>query len=396
MRFTSRFAPSIKSLLALAALAAAGAASAQITFYEHENFQGRSFTTQSRVEDFRRFGFNDRASSVIVQSDRWEVCDDAYFGGRCVVLRPGRYPALGGFGLNDRLSSVREVHREARFDDRRYAPLPAVQPVPPAPPVFVGPTSPGAPAPLPPGVPQVVLYEHENFQGRSLVIDHRMGDLTRVGFNDMASSAVVVGGPWEVCTDGHFQGRCSVLRPGRYPALDNMGLNDLISSVREVEAGRADQGPYGPPPQWPVYDSRRRDGESVFEARVVAVRAVVATPQQRCWVEQQQVVQNQPNAGGALAGAVIGGILGHQVGDGSGRDFATFAGAVAGAAVGANAAGQQQVMTQNVQRCASAPRSARPEYWDVTYEFRGQLHRMQVDYPPGAVVLVNHRGEPRG
>lgn len=105
MHKTSRF------LVAATLLAAATAASAQVTFFEHDGFRGRSFTTDRPVGDFSRFGFNDRASSVIVRSGRWELCDDARFGGRCVVLRPGRYRSLGSMGLNDRVSSVRPAGR---------------------------------------------------------------------------------------------------------------------------------------------------------------------------------------------------------------------------------------------------------------------------------------------
>ncbi len=95
--------------IGLAIAAAATQASAQVTFFEHDHFRGRSFTTDRPVGDFSRFGFNDRASSVIVRSGRWELCVDARFSGRCVVLRPGRYGSLAAIGLNDRVSSVRRI-----------------------------------------------------------------------------------------------------------------------------------------------------------------------------------------------------------------------------------------------------------------------------------------------
>ena len=66
----------------------------QVIFYENDGFGGRSFTTEKQVNNFQRFGFNDRASSVVVIGDRWEVCEDTGFSGRCVVLRPGRYASL--------------------------------------------------------------------------------------------------------------------------------------------------------------------------------------------------------------------------------------------------------------------------------------------------------------
>jgi hypothetical protein len=95
--------------IGLSLAAAAAAASAQVTFFEHDGFRGRSFTSDRPVGDFARFGFNDRASSVIVRSGRWELCDNARFGGRCVVLRPGRYASLSAMGMNDRVSSVRRA-----------------------------------------------------------------------------------------------------------------------------------------------------------------------------------------------------------------------------------------------------------------------------------------------
>jgi uncharacterized protein YcfJ len=262
-----------KLALALAVAAVAGQAAAQIVFYEQENFRGRSFSTASSVEDLRRFGFNDRASSVEVIHERWEVCDNSRFTGRCILLRPGRYPSLASMAMNDRLSSVREIARGERYDESRYAPV----------------------APL------------------------------------------------------------------------------------------------------PVYDARRREGEQLFTAEVLAVHAVVGPPQQRCWMEREQVVQNQsqPNIGGAVAGALIGGILGHQVGGGMGKDLATAGGLVAGATIGANAGRDSPVVTtQNVQRCTTVS-SQSPDFWDVTYSFRGLEHHVQMTSPPGATIVVNALGEPR-
>ena len=264
----------LRSALAVAGLAIATQAAAEVTFYEREGFEGRSFTTSKAIGNFERFGFNDRASSVVVGRDRWEVCEDARFGGRCVVLRPGKYPSLARMGLNDRVSSVRNVSRTARIDEKRYAPAPVA-----------------------------------------------------------------------------------------------------------------------------AYGYQRRNNEGLFEANVTSVRAVVGPGEQRCWIEREQVGHDggRANVPGAIAGALIGGILGHQVGGGRGKDLATAGGAVAGAAVGANVGRDgQQMHTQEVQRCASAPSQTRPEYWDVTYNFRGQDHRMQMSAPPGPTVTVNEQGEPRG
>jgi uncharacterized protein YcfJ len=204
-----------------------------------------------------------------------------------------------------------------------------------------------------------------------------------------------------VCQDAAFKGRCVVLRQGQYPSLSAMGLNDRVSSVRTVgRNARIDDERYAPPPVVDK-DYRRRKNERLFEASVTSVRAVVGTPEQRCWVEREQVAQDRSDARvpSAIIGAVIGGILGHQIGGGSGRDVATVGGAVAGAAVGANIARDrngQQIITRNVQRCTSVPSQAYPDYWDVTYTFRGIEHSVQMTTPPGPTVTVNRQGEPRG
>lgn len=264
----------LRTALAVAGVAIATQAVAQVTFYEHENFKGRSFTAEKPIGNFQRYGFNDRASSVAVLGDRWEVCEDARFSGHCVVLRPGRYPSLAAMGLNDRVSSARTVSRDARIDDNRYAPAPVAE-----------------------------------------------------------------------------------------------------------------------------HDYRRRDNERLYQADVTSVHAVLGPPEQRCWVEQEQVPQekSKANVPGAIAGALIGGILGHQVGNGRGNDLATVGGAVAGAAVGANVGrdGGQPATTQDVKHCENVPSQARPDHWDVTYSFRGQEHRMQMTTPPGSSVTVNAQGEPR-
>jgi uncharacterized protein YcfJ len=101
----------LKHCLGIAGIVLAAQAAAQVTFYEGENFRGRAFTADRPVGNLERFGFNDRASSAIVERGRWEVCDDRRFQGRCVVLRRGNYPTLDSLGLGNRISSVRPIER---------------------------------------------------------------------------------------------------------------------------------------------------------------------------------------------------------------------------------------------------------------------------------------------
>lgn len=151
--------------------------------------------------------------------------------------------------------------------------------------------------------------------------------------------------------------------------------------------------------QEPVRDYRRRDRERLFDVPVTSVRAVMGERGQRCWVERENVPQSRgpANVPGAIVGGLIGGILGHQIGGGSGRDIATAGGVVAGAVVGSNVGrgGAWGGQTQDVQRCAADTSRDTPDYWDVTYSFRGIEHRVQMTDPPGRTITVNEQGEPR-
>ena len=77
---------------------------------------------------------------------------------------------------------------------------------------------------------------------------------------------------------------------------------------------------------------------------------------------------------GAVIGGVLGGILGHQIGGGTGKDIATIGGAVGGAAIGAHV--NSRTSSDAIQHPRRTPlrnhrASGPPQYYDVTYEFRG-------------------------
>jgi uncharacterized protein YcfJ len=61
--------------------------------------------------------------------------------------------------------------------------------------------------------------------------------------------------------------------------------------------------------------------------------------------------------------------------------------------IGSNAAGRG-TSYNDVQRCENV-QNATPDYWDVTYFFRGMEHHVQMTSAPGQTVLVNGNGEPR-
>jgi uncharacterized protein YcfJ len=354
--------------LALAAVVAAGQAGAAITLFGHDGFHGPRVTLTQPAPDFRDFNFNDRASSVVVEGEPWEVCQDVGFRNRCAILVPGSYPNLAAVGLGDQLSSARPAHREP----------------PPPPPV----------QPAPPQNGDIVFFEHPGFHGRSLGATGEIDNFTRYGFNDRATSVMVLEHRWEVCEHADFGGRCMILRPGQYPDLRAMGMNDMISSVRRVHHdARFDDNRYAPQPQ-PVYDWRRRPQEFVESVPIETVHVVYAAPQmqQQCWVEQSAAPANA-RTGGALVGGLIGGILGHQIGDGN-RHGATVGGAVVGAVVGSQIArGAEQ--PQDVTRCNSVPVNQGVDHYDVSYWYHGVRHHVQTTQAPGPTIVVNGDGEPR-
>ncbi len=205
-------------------IAAAGTASANVTFYEGENFAGREITIDQSVSNFDgRTRFNDRARSAIVNSGQWEMCVDAEFSGGCQILGPGRYPDLGGFA--GRVSSARPVstavmsgyrgsgHREVANGNRGVS---------------------------------ATLYEGRNLSGRSFSLGSAtMANLDGTGFNDRASSLRVEGGYWVFCSDANFGGECRTFGPGEYASLPP-GFNNMISSGRRI----SDDYPYNQSPNW--------------------------------------------------------------------------------------------------------------------------------------------------
>ncbi len=163
-----------------------------------------------------------------------------------------------------------------------------------------------------------------------------------------------------------FRGR-AFTTTGRVDNFMRNGFNDRVTSVRIAERRRNDSID-APPPGVARYEYRRRPNERLYEVPVSSARAVYGPPQQRCWIESQQVEERgRANVGGAVAGGAIGA--------NAGRDRGT-------------------TYRRDVEHC-SARESGPPEYWDVRYEFRGEPHTVQMSEPPGRTILVNRNGEPR-
>jgi hypothetical protein len=209
----------LKASVFVLAATAASAASAAVTFFEFENFRGRQMVTEGVIPNFVERGFNDRATSAIVEGPPVEVCVDINFQGGCTILNPGRYPTLGE--LRQRISSMRPLgpmdqrgiyDRGDRGDSRadrgdrgdrrgRYA--------------------------------SATLFSGPNMTGRSFTLGGQ-GAPDLQGFNDRASSLVVDSGYWIFCSEPGFGGECRTFGPGRYDTLPP-DLNNRISSGRRIQ-----------------------------------------------------------------------------------------------------------------------------------------------------------------
>ena len=202
----------LKHLALVAGFAAAGAAAAaEITLYENDNYNGRRVQANASISNLANANFNDRASSATIRDGQWQVCSDAYFGGRCVTLGPGNYPSLRSMGLNDAVSSVRELWDHG------------------------GSGSGGGGSGT-----SVALFDGYDQNGISYRTDGIVRNLDGTNFNDRARSLIVSGGSWEFCVDADFRGTCQVYGPGRH---SNLGyLDGRISSLRPAGGGAGGGG----------------------------------------------------------------------------------------------------------------------------------------------------------
>jgi hypothetical protein len=89
---------------------------ARAMLYEGPNLSGRAVLLTDWVPNLGRLGFNDRASSLRVESGYWIFCSDIEFRGECRTFGPGDYASLPG--LNNVISSGRRISNSYPYGDR--------------------------------------------------------------------------------------------------------------------------------------------------------------------------------------------------------------------------------------------------------------------------------------
>ncbi len=182
-------------------------------------YSGRDFTGAtariSRSEPNLPIG---AARSIRVGSGIWEACTGANFTGECRRLTAGDYRELSG-RYGDTVLSARDVTYNAGSGSGGvgYAP------------------------------PRIQLFEAPGFRGRTMTYEQSSPDLEGSWGLTTASSAIVSGGTWEVCTEYNYGGRCQALPPGQYNDLGPQ-LNFRIVSARALDVNRPPALPSYPPP----------------------------------------------------------------------------------------------------------------------------------------------------
>ena len=89
---------------------------ARATLYEGPNLSGRSYPLNEMMSNLGVTGFNDRASSLRVESGYWIFCSDADFRGDCRTFGPGDYASLPG--MRNVISSGRRISNDYPYGDK--------------------------------------------------------------------------------------------------------------------------------------------------------------------------------------------------------------------------------------------------------------------------------------
>ncbi|XP_062872208.1 epidermal differentiation-specific protein-like [Trichomycterus rosablanca] len=168
----------------------------KIIVYEHINFGGLSKEYTTDVANLKTENFNDTISSLKVIGNPWVTYNDINFGKLLEVYEEGEYTSIKE---NDKISSLQLMTEDLSN-------------------------------------PQITLYEHADYKGRSIVLTTET-KLSYGNFNDIASSHKVQKGVWVLYQHVDRRGDKMLARAG-HDVPGYKTLNDRISQVRPLKAGR--------------------------------------------------------------------------------------------------------------------------------------------------------------
>uniref|UniRef100_A0A1B8XT54 Beta/gamma crystallin 'Greek key' domain-containing protein n=1 Tax=Xenopus tropicalis TaxID=8364 RepID=A0A1B8XT54_XENTR len=147
----------------------------RIELFQLQNLQGSSVALTADSPDLSAVGFWRKAQSLRVCGDPWVVFTNQQYEGDFSFYEEGTYNSIPGFA--GFIGSVRVV--------------------------------PGGFS-----CPSIILYEHINYEGRSVPVKKSVDSVVPIGFNDMASSHRVESGAWILYEHVNYRGHRMVTVAG--------------------------------------------------------------------------------------------------------------------------------------------------------------------------------------
>ncbi|NXM73203.1 EDSP protein, partial [Serilophus lunatus] len=171
----------------------------KITIFEHANFQGLSKVLTTDIANLKDIDWNDCISSVRVIGQPWVAYQHANYGGKLVVFEEGDHDFVGK-KMNDRISSLRVITEDLHN-------------------------------------PQITLYEHADYQGKSRII-REATNLSAGHDNNTTSSHKVQKGVWLLCENSDGSGFQYIAREHEHlPNYKAIRFNDKLSFLRPLLPG---------------------------------------------------------------------------------------------------------------------------------------------------------------
>ncbi|NXA05850.1 EDSP protein, partial [Sapayoa aenigma] len=171
----------------------------KIIIYEHDNFQGLSKQFTSDIANLKDADWNDIVSSVKVIGQPWVAYEHINYTGQFLVFEEGEYSFVGK-DMNDKISSLQMITEDLHH-------------------------------------PQITLYEHVQYQGKSKIITEAT-NLAAGHDNDIVSSHKVQSGAWLLYENSDGSGIKHLARDHEHlPNYKTINFNDKLSFLRPLRPG---------------------------------------------------------------------------------------------------------------------------------------------------------------